>query len=575
MMPGAAQATEAERIDAGRGAGDRDRAEKAKQAEGESEIYSRVVCGTLSGLAAEKVFVEANVTSGFPSFHIVGLADTAIKESKERVRAAISNAGAAFPQQRVIVNLSPADIRKEGTHFDLPVAVSILAAGVGTGRRPAGQYRVEKGSVFFGELSLDGSVVAIRGMLPLLIGLRSAGMKKFFIPAGNLREASVVSGIRIYPVDDLRSLLDHLGGKKGIAPIDTGSGDEVRKRWNEWENEDEEPLDFSDVEGQEEAKRALQIAAAAMHNILLSGSPGSGKSMLVRRLPGILPPLTYDERIELTKIYSVCGMLDEEKPVITRRPFRAPDTKITPAALTGGGRIPKPGEVSLAHLGVLFLDELPEYPRRSLEALRNPMEDERTSVSRTGGRVLFPSKFLTAAAMNPCPCGYLGDPRRKCVCTESEIRRYRAKLSGPFLDRMDLFVAVNSPDPARFASASAAAHGGSSVSTAELRVGVLRARNAQEKRFSGEKISYNSQMTPRHLKRYCALSPGSEALLRTAYRRMALSVRACHRILRVARTIADLEEAEHIEEMHIAEAIRYKEPVTENMAENMAENKEK
>lgn len=505
--------------------------------------------GTLSGLRGKAVTVEANVTFGFPVFHIVGLADTAIKESKERVRAAIINAGADFPQERVIVNLSPADIRKEGTHFDLPLAVSVLTAG---GRICEKKRAEGRKSAFFGELALDGSVVPVRGILPLLIDLSASGIKDFFIPARNVREASLVPGIRLLPVSTLREVLNHLAGTRLIRPVDTGTR---RRETAVPENGAADP-DYSDVEGQEEAKRALQISAAAMHNILLTGPPGSGKSMLVRRLPGILPPMSWEETVEVTKIYSICGMLDEENPLIRKRPFRAPDTRITPAALVGGGRNPKPGEVSLAHLGVLFLDELPEYQRRSLEALRLPMEEENAAVVRTGGKVIFPSKFLTAAAMNPCPCGYMGDDRRECTCTQYEISRYRAKLSGPFLDRIDLFVPVCRPENISFFGGKGS---GAGLSTAQLKEGVMRARSAQKKRFEGEHISYNSQMNPGHLRKFCRLGEASEALLAEAARNLSLSMRSCHRILRTARTIADLEGKDRIEEQHIAEAIRYKE----------------
>ncbi len=515
---------------------------------GETEIYSRTISGTLSGLNAETVTVEANVTFGFPVFHIVGLADTAIKESKERVRAAIINAGANFPQERVIVNLSPADIRKEGTHFDLPLAVSILtAAGRNCGKIPGEGEKC----AYFGELALDGSVVPVKGILPLLIDLSASGIQTFFIPAGNLKEASIVPGIRLLPVSALRELLDHFAGTRMIRPVETGRcrKADIAGTGGTY------GTDYADVEGQEEAKRALQISAAGLHNVLLVGPPGSGKSMLIRRLPGILPPMTWEETVEVTKIYSICGMLDAENPLMTERPFRAPDMRITPASLVGGGMRPKPGEISLAHLGVLFLDELPEYSRQCLEALRVPMEEEAAVVVRTGGKVIFPAKFLTAAAMNPCPCGYLGDDRRECTCTQYEIARYRARLSGPFLDRIDLFVPVRRPDRISFFEDDGNRTG---MSTAQLREGVIRARSAQERRFDREPISYNSQMTPGQLKKFCRLSEASEKLLAEAVRSLALSVRSGHRILRTARTIADLEGKDRIEERHIAEAIRYK-----------------
>ena len=512
-----------------------------------------MICGTLSGLSAEKISVESDVSFGFPTFHIVGLADTAIKESKERVRSAIVNTGFSFPQERVIVNLSPADIKKEGTHFDLPIALGILTAGQKIRMKRAWK---DEECAFLGELALDGSLVRIRGMLPLLVDLRAAGVKNFFIPSQNLKEAEVVSDITIFPAKHLRDVTEHISGGR---QIEAKIGGEYYSAGDFLSNS-AEAADFSEVMGQENAKRALQISAAAMHNILMVGSPGCGKSMLARRLLGILPPLCYEEMIELTKIYSVCGLTDEQHPLINARPFRAPDTKISPAALVGGGIKPKPGEVTLAHLGVLFLDELPEFSRISIEALRGPMEDEAVAVSRSGGKLLFPAKFLTVAAMNPCPCGYAGDPRRECTCTPYQISRYRSKLSGPFLDRIDLFVYVNSViyDGFEIEAEDQARHE-RVLSTSDLRRGVLRARKAQDRRFKKEDIFYNSQMQQRHIKKYCALSREGERLLNEAYRVMKLSIRGCCRILRVARTIADIEGAENIEERHLAEAITYKE----------------
>ncbi len=512
-------------------------------------MYSRFVCGTPVGLSAEKVFVESDVTFGFPSFHIVGLADTAIRESKERVRSAVSHSGFSFPQERVTVNLSPADLRKEGTHFDLPVALGILTSA---GRLSLSEAWRGEDWACAGELALDGRLLGIRGLLPVLLGLKETGIRRFLLPAENLEEARAVPEILLYPAENLQQAADHVSGKHRIREV-RSDGEAYLKKMKEREVPGFENPDYSEVEGQETAKRALQIAAAAMHNILMTGPPGSGKSMLARRLPGILPPLSYDEMIEITKIYSVSGLLDPAKPLMTSRPFRSPDTKITPAALAGGGRRPVPGEISLAHLGVLFLDEVPEFSRTALETLRGPMEEEKVSISRTGGRYIFPAKFLTAAAMNPCPCGYASDPERECTCSEYQIRSYRARLSGPFLDRIDLFVCVN---PAQRRGEREEKE---EVSSAQLREGVMRAREIQNERFREEKINYNSQMTQRHLKKYCRLDVETEFLLNQACESLRLSRRGCSRILRVARTIADIEGADDIDFGHLAEAVAYKE----------------
>lgn len=511
-------------------------------------MYSKLICGTLSGLSAEKVFVESDVACGFPSFYIVGLADAAIKESKERVRAAVSNSGFPFPQERVTVNLSPADRKKEGTHFDLPVALSILSAG---GKLRFKKEWMRENWACLGELTLDGRLVRIRGLLPMLIDLKAEGIEKLILPEENLEEALAVSGIILYPAKNLREAADHLCGSRTIAER-RGDGEAYLRRRRAAGKEDKTEKDFSEVLGQETAKRAMQISASAMHNILMIGSPGTGKSMLAQRLPGILPPLSYDEMIELTKIYSISGLLDVRQPLMTSRPFRCPDTKVTPAALAGGGKKPMPGEVSLAHLGVLFLDETPEFSRESLETLRGPMETETVTISRTGGRYIFPAKFLTAAAMNPCPCGYAFDPSRECTCTESQIRHYWARLSGPFLDRIDLFIHVNSPVGRILPGEK------SEISSEQLKKGVLRARRAQKERFRTEKIRYNSQMSSRHLEKYCRLDRESERLLEEAYEKLRMSSRSCSRVLRVARTIADIEDSEEIRFRHLAEAITYK-----------------
>ncbi len=500
-------------------------------------MYSRVRSAALKGIDAEEILVETDLSRGFPSFSIVGLPDTAIRESKERVRAALVNSGFRFPDGRVTVNLSPAGVRKEGTHFDLPIALCILISS----GMPVWEERLE--CAFIGELTLNGKIKRVRGLLPMITGLSEKGIRTFVIPEENRHEGELANGVEVYCAESLDEAVRYLR-----------DGDPLRKAESvqTLAGSREAVPDFADVSGQEQAKRALQIAAAGMHNVLMSGAPGSGKTMLAGRLPGIMPPLSYEEALEVTKIYSISGLLNEEQPLISRRPFRAPDHTITPAALIGGGVRVKAGEVSLAHNGVLFLDELPEFSRNVLESLRKPMEDEKVTISRLSGSVTLPSCFLAVAAMNPCPCGYYGDPVHSCTCSEGQVRRYRARLSGPFLDRIDLYVSVQAPG---YEEIHAHRQG---ISTAEMTSAVMRARDMQNRRFQKEPIRFNSQMRAEQIRKYCQLDQETEDMLRRAFETMRLSARSYDRILKVARTIADLNGRERIELTDAAEAVQYK-----------------
>lgn len=511
-------------------------------------MYSQVKSGTLYGLASEQVIVETDLSPGLPAFNVVGLPDATVRESKERIRAAIINSGFKFPAKRITINLAPAGTKKEGTHFDLPIAIGVMTS-VGFIRKD----RTAK-FAFLGELSLDGSVNRINGALPLVIGLRNQGIEKIILPKSNAEEASAIDDVLLYPVRNLREIASYFDGEYEIPAFQRSQSAQAKVM--------REDMDFNDVAGQESVKRALQVAAAASHNVLMIGPPGSGKTMMARRMSGIMPAMTYEEKLEVTKIYSIAGELSDHHPMITSRPFRSPHHTISGAALVGGGSSPKPGEVSLAHYGVLFLDELPEFNRYVLEMLRQPLEDERVFISRIKGTTSFPSKFMLLASMNPCPCGYYGDNTHECSCSPNQIRNYLSKISGPLLDRIDMHIEilpVKYSELAEMEPLSIDARKPISVRNSEvMRQEVEAARQIQLERYRDEEISYNSQLTPGLIKKYCVLDRETKKLLETAFHQLALSARAHHKIIKLGRTIADMEGTEEIRIKHVAEAIQYR-----------------
>lgn len=502
-------------------------------------MVNKIATATVIGLNAYEVSVETDVLNGLPSFSIVGLPDAAINEARDRVRSAIKNSGFTFPNKKVVINLAPADLKKEGSNFDLSIAIGLLIEEEVLTEEQVKDY------AFIGELSLDGSLRGVSGVLPLVLGLKECRVKKVFVPKINANEAALAGEINIFGADCLASVINHFSDNpisKTVVNI------------NGYLSDNEEYIyDFKDVKGQQKAKRALEISAAGGHNIIMTGSPGSGKTLMAKCFPSILPPLELKEALELTKVYSICGLLSPDEPLMTKRPFRAVHHTASPNGIIGGGSSPKPGEITLAHRGVLFLDEIAEFPRNVLEVLRQPLEDGEIAISRAKHSIKYPAKFMLLGAMNPCPCGYLGDKEKQCTCSEFQINRYQARLSGPLLDRIDLHV-----DVPRLTADELLNMNSDAEPSCEIRKRVVNARKIQTERYKNDGILTNSELTPKLIKKYCKLDDACSQLLKTASVKYGLSGRRYDRILKLARTIADLEGSKDIQQNHIMQALQYK-----------------
>lgn len=504
-------------------------------------MVNKVTTATVIGLDAYKITVEIDVINSLPSISIVGLPDTAINEARDRVRSAIKNSNYTFPAKKVVVNLAPADIKKVGTNFDLPIAVGILTEEETIDAEKIKDY------AFIGELSLDGAIRGVNGVLPIVLGLKKAGIKNVVVPDKNANEAALVEGINIFGASHLTDVVNHfVESPLKITKIDINEYLKIKQ--------DEEFIyDFKDVKGQKKAKKALEIAAAGGHNLLMSGSPGSGKTLMAKCFASILPPLELSEALELTKIYSISGLLSSDEPLMTKRPFRSVHHTASANGIIGGGSNPKPGEITLAHRGVLFMDEIVEFPRQVLEVLRQPLEDAKVVISRTNHSITYPAKFMLLAAMNPCPCGYLGDKEKQCTCTEFQISRYLSRLSGPLLDRIDLQIEVP-----KLTSDELLNSAKSEESSADIRKRVINARKIQTERYKNDGILTNSELTPKLIKKYCKIDSETEKIFKTAIIKYQLSGRKYDRILKLARTIADLENSMDIKQNHLMQALQYR-----------------
>lgn len=504
-------------------------------------MVNKVTTGAVIGLEAYRVSVETDVLNSLPSFSIVGLPDTAINEARDRVRSAIKNSGFTFPSKKVVINLAPADLKKEGSNFDLPIAVGLLI------EEGVLEEDKVKDYAFIGELSLDGTLRGVTGVLPLILGLKDAGVRNIFVPTVNAREAVLAGDVNIYGADSLADVVNHFADIR-IKPTFVDINNYLS------ENAKEDYLyDFKDVKGQQKAKRALEIAAAGGHNMLMTGSPGSGKTLMAKCFASILPPLELSEALELTKIYSICGLLSQSEPLMTKRPFRAVHHTASANGIIGGGSNPKPGEITLAHRGVLFLDEMVEFPRSVLEVLRQPLEDGEIVISRTRHSIKYPAKFMLLGAMNPCPCGYLGDKEKQCTCSEFQISRYQARLSGPLLDRIDLHV-----DVPRLTAEELLNTQPSNETSADIRQRVVRARKIQAERYQNDGILTNSELTSKLIKKYCIIDKSGADILKLAAVKYKLSGRRYDRILKLARTIADLDGSKDIRQTHLMQALQYR-----------------